>query len=291
MAEGIVFDIQRFCVNDGPGIRTTVFLKGCPLSCRWCHNPEGRDGRMQMRFLAAKCLGCGRCSAIAGESPAKLAGGLAGETERKAAEACPGGALTVSGKQYTLRQLIEIIERDRDFYGTLGGVTFSGGEPAMQPEFLEEMLLLCREHGIHAAIDTCGYAPGKVYEKLLPLCKLVLFDIKGINPGAHRSYTGRDNSLILQNFRIAAASGTPVWVRVPLIVGLTADKNALGEIADFLEPYKQTIQQVTLIPYHSFGNTKYATLGLGPELFPEIEDQMVYDFERLFTQRGFVVKH
>lgn len=290
MAEGVVFDIQRFSVHDGPGIRTTVFLKGCPLACGWCHNPEGRDGRIQMRFFAAKCLGCGRCTGIAGMPPAGLAGKSAGIKERAAAEACPAGALTLSGKRYTSRQLMEIIERDRDFFGTQGGVTFSGGEPTAQADFLEEMLLLCRKHGIHAAIDTCGYASKEVYEKILPLCGLVLYDIKGIDSELHRHYTGKDNGLILDNFRFVARSGTPVWVRIPVIGGVNDNEDEIKKVFDFLLPFKAMIQRVTLIPYHSFGNTKYATIGLTPDIFSEIEDEKIQHYESYFAQQGFLVQ-
>lgn len=291
MAEGVVFDIQRFSVNDGPGIRTTVFLKGCPLSCRWCHNPEGRDEWVQVRFFAAKCLRCGRCTEITGMLPADLTGKSVGIKEKTAAEACPASALTLSGQRYTAQQLMKMIERDKDFYGTQGGVTFSGGEPTAQAVFLKEMLLLCRKYGVHTTIDTCGYASKKVFEEILPLCDLVLYDIKGIDSEMHRRYTGKDNEIILDNFRLVARSGTPVWVRIPLISGFTADMQSLSKIADSLEPYRLAIQQVTLMPYHSFGNAKYTTLGLEPEVFPEVQEEMIMSFEDFFVRRGFVVKH
>lgn len=289
MDSGIIFDIQRFSVNDGPGIRTTVFLKGCPLACRWCHNPEGRNGQIQMRFFQKKCIGCGRCVTVTNLSPHKLAGKTAGATERKAAEICPTGALCVCGKEYTKQELLEIIKRDLDFYGTNGGVTFSGGEPMAQAEFLEKMLRLCQEEKIHTTLDTCGYASRELYERLLPLCDLVLFDIKAINPEKHRCFTGKDNDVILENFRLIAESDTPIWVRIPLISGCSAEKEELKNIAESLKPYQQRIQQVTLIPYHSFGNTKYQTLGLDPDEFDEIDDEMVQEYEQVFEKHGFTV--
>lgn len=291
MADGMVFDIQRFCVHDGPGIRTTVFLKGCPLACQWCHNPEGRDREPKVRYFASKCLGCGRCTAYTGQPPEALAGKEALTQEIMAAEHCPAGALSVCGRRYTSSQLLDVIERDRDFYGASGGVTFSGGEPAVWPEFLEEMLLLCRERGIHTAIDTCGYAPRKSYERVLPLCGLILFDIKGIDPAAHRRYTGKDNGPILDNFRLAADSGKPLWVRVPLIAGLSAGEAEIEGIADFLMPYRQAVQRVTLIPYHSFGNAKYATLNLVPREFPQQDDDTVHRLEEILIRRGFSLQH
>ncbi len=288
MAEGILFDIQRFSVNDGPGIRTTAFLKGCPLACRWCHNPEGRSRRIQVRFFAKKCFGCGACERWTGTVPASLAGREAGEKEEAAAEFCPGGALTISGRRYTPEELVEILERDRDFYGERGGVTFSGGEPAMQPEFLEEALFLCRERGLNTALDTCGYAPRSVYERVLPLCDLVLYDIKSPDPEIHLRWTGKDNRLILENFRFAASSGVPVWVRVPVIREVNADLRSMEAIAGLLAPYRQAVGKVTLMPYHNFGNVKYETLGLKASAFTEPPEEEMRAFEQIFQQRGFV---
>lgn len=290
MTEGILFDIQRFSLHDGPGIRTTAFLKGCPLACRWCHNPEGRDASLQLRFFREKCLGCGRCTAHTGLAPAALAGAQADEEGRRAAQECPSGALALCGARYTPRQLVELIERDRDFYGEKGGVTFSGGEPSRQPAFLEEALRLCRARGIHTALDSCGYAPSGVYRRLLPLCDMVMFDLKGMDAAAHRHYTGQGNGLILENFQLAAACGRPLWVRIPLIGSLTASEEALAAIADFLTPCQQAVSQVTLMPYHSFGNGKYKTLGLTPEEFPEVPDERVRAFEEFFARRGFTVR-
>lgn len=283
MAKGTVFDIQRFSVHDGPGIRTTVFLKGCPLSCQWCHNPEGRSADIQMRFFEEKCLGCGMCKTITGLKPMAISGKVAGEQEIQAADNCPTGALSVCGRRYQPEEMLEIIKRDRDFYGNCGGVTFSGGEPTMQPEFLKEILALCQHNGIHTALDTCGYAATEVYESVLPFCDLVLFDIKGMNSNTHRQYTGMSNEIILNNFQYIAKTGTPIWVRVPLIHGLTADKDALYEIMEFLKPYNDAIQQVTLIPYHSFGNSKYKTLGMQAKEFMELSNEQIQDFEKIVT--------
>ncbi len=290
MAEGIVFDIQRFSVSDGPGIRTTVFLKGCPLSCRWCHNPEGKDSAVQIRFFKEKCLGCGRCTEYTVLPPEALAGKAVGMKEALAVERCPSQALKVTGERHTPQRLVEILERDRDFYGETGGVTFSGGEPTDQVEFLEEMLKLCREKKLHTALDTCGYASPAVYERLLPLCDLVLFDIKGMDEEKHQTYTGCGNTGILQNFQSTAVSGKPLWVRIPLIVGLNANRKDLEAIADFLKPYREAVKQITLIPYHSFGNGKYKTLNLKAEYFPELKDETVNEFEMYFQQRGFTVR-
>lgn len=243
-----------------------------------------------MRFFEEKCFGCGRCEELTGLPPAALAGREAGEKEQAAADRCLGGALTVSGRPYTSWELMELLERDRDFYGGQGGVTFSGGEPAAQPEFLEEMLDLCRKREIHTALDTCGYAPLSVYERLLPLCDLILFDLKGIRGEDHRRGTGRDNSLILKNFRAAAGLGTPIWVRIPLIPGFCGEPEQLVEIADFLEPYRQAVERVTLIPYHSLGQAKYRTLGLRAEEFSTPADEIIDNGKQLFLQRGFWVE-
>ena len=157
-------------------------------------------------------------------------------------------------------------------------------------EFLEETLLLCREKNIHTALDTCGYASTDVFRQILPLCDLVLFDIKGINDEKHRYYTGKSNALIHENFRYIASTGAPVWIRIPLIPGFTAEMEELRAIADFLTPYKTAIQRVTLMPYHSFGNAKYQTLGLYAEEFSELSEEKVKECKELFLQKGFVVK-
>ena len=246
--------------------------------------------KQQIQYRKTKCLGCKRCESYIGRPPEEVAGKVAGPEEILAAKACPSKAFLLTGTLYTPRQLMDEILRDRDFYGTRGGVTFSGGEPMGQPEFLEELLILCREHNIHTAIDTCGYAEEAIYKRLISQCRMVLFDIKGIDPEKHRLYTGADNACILKNFQITAESGIPIWVRVPLIRTFNAGEDDIRETAEFLLPYRDSIQQVTLIPYHSFGNTKYATLGLIPEKFDDIEDETLHLYENYFMQQGFVVR-
>ncbi len=222
MLAGNIFKIQKYALHDGPGIRTTVFLKGCPLACRWCHNPEGI-----------------------------------------APEAAPG---TVEGDRLggwrtTVPRVLEAVEKDRIFYDQSGGgVTFSGGEPTMQPDFLAGLLNGCRERGLHTVLDTCGHAPAALFGQLSRLADLVLFDLKLMDPRAHRSQTGADNGLILENFRTLAASGHPLRVRVPLIPGITDTPANLSAIAGFLRACGCTAP-IDLLPFHTIADQKYRRLG------------------------------
>lgn len=245
---GTVFDIQRFCVHDGPGIRTTVFLKGCPLRCRWCHNPEGLLPQPQVRFLKAECIGCGSCR---------------GQRTIAAAAQCPVGALQVLGSPWEPEALLEAVLADREFYGEDGGVTFSGGECLLQPDFVTGMLRLLRREGISTAIDTCGAVPWSALEQTLGLCDTYLYDVKCADPLLHREYTGMDNRQILRNLRELSARGANVWIRIPVIPGFNDTPGEIRAIGRILSPLAG-IRTVTLIPYHTLGKSKYETLGMAP---------------------------
>jgi pyruvate formate lyase activating enzyme len=221
-AVGRIFKLQKYALHDGPGIRTTVFFKGCPLNCRWCHNPEGI-------------------------APEVKAGALQGDR--------------LGGWQATVQQVLDEIEKDRIFYDQSGGgVTFSGGEPTLQPEFLGELLAGCRQRAIHTALDTCGWAPGPIFARIADQADLVLFDLKLIDPKAHRTYTGSDNRLILDNFRVLAATGRSLRVRVPLVPGITDTEDNLRVLADFLNSCGAEAP-VDLLPFHAIADQKYQRLG------------------------------
>lgn len=245
---GTVFDIQRFCVHDGPGIRTTVFLKGCPLRCGWCHNPEGLTMEPQAIFHQEACIGCLRCG---------------GSRTVETAANCPSGALKVSGTVFEPEKLLSEVLADRDFYGDDGGVTFSGGECLLQADFVAEMLRLIKGQGITSAVDTCGFVPWKNIEKTLGLCDTYLYDIKLSDPAKHKRYTGQDNGLILDNLQNLSRAGARLWIRVPVIPDVNDDPEEMGKIAQIVAS-TPGVEKVTLMPYHTLGISKYRTLGMVP---------------------------
>ncbi|MFC2144609.1 glycyl-radical enzyme activating protein [Acidobacteriota bacterium] len=263
---GRVFNIQRCSVHDGPGIRTTVFLKGCPLSCSWCHNPEGIDEAPVLMISADRCLTCGACSEAC---PVEEGGAApAGELWDRGActrcgscvEACPADARKIAGRDYEVDELVDVLERDRVFFDTSGGgVTFSGGEPLAQSEFLTECLRECRRRGLHMTVDTCGLAPRETLLEVARLCDLVLYDLKHMDPIRHRSETGSDNRLILENLQALSENVVDVWIRLPLIPGFNNDAANIEATGAFLEKLPRK-HRVFVLPYHGIANGKRSRL-------------------------------
>ncbi len=230
---GTVFNIQRFSTHDGPGIRTTVFLKGCPLACPWCHNPESRAPELEIAFNEGRCIHCGACvrSCKAGAVENRLLCVLCGEC----VDACPTGAREIVGRVYTVDELLAEVERDRDFYqDSGGGVTFSGGEPLMQPTFLASALAACKARELHTTVDTTGFAPNATLRDVARHTDLFLYDLKLMDTERHRAYTGASNELILDNLRTLAELGSEVVIRIPLIPGITDTEENLTAIGDFV---------------------------------------------------------
>lgn len=264
---GIIFNIQRFSIHDGPGIRTTVFLKGCNLRCLWCHNPESVQKQPEVQFFPEKCLACGSCSEICPEG-AQLQNGNQRIYLRELCKACGkcvqdcfSDALVMSGEERGLDEVLADIRKDEEYYRSSGGgVTFSGGEPLLQPDFVHDLLLECRRLGIHCAVDTAGNVAWQTFERIAPLADLFLYDVKAFHAPIHRTATGVGNRLILANLKKLAGLGKPIWVRIPVVPGINDAPEEILEIARFLQPLK-AIERVELLPFHSLGAEKYASLG------------------------------
>lgn len=272
MNSAVVFNVQRFSVHDGPGIRTTVFMKGCPLSCPWCHNPESRDGQPELAVKADHCLACGSCAPACPE-------GLAGPVERGSginrpgitcircgacAEACPSGARELLGKDMDVEGMLAEIFRDQSYHEESGGgVTFSGGEPIAlgNAPFLLECLNECGKRGLHRAVDTCGHVATDTLLAVADQADLILYDLKIMDDARHRLVVGVGNDRILNNLRALVDRGHEVWIRVPLIPGLTDDEENLTAVAEFVAALPKPCP-VHLLPYHDVGGDKYGRLDL-----------------------------
>lgn len=264
---GIVFNIQKFSINDGEGIRTTVFLKGCPLSCIWCHNPESREKRAEISFIAERCIGCGYCLRIC---PRKchVVKNDRHEYNRKlcarcglCAKECYAQALEMVGKSMTVAEVIEEVLKDKPFYQTSGGgMTLSGGEPMAQYEFSKALLGEAKARKIHTAIETCGYAPFKLYADMLGDIDLFLYDYKETDCELHKKFTGVDNTLILENLFAIDERGKPVILRCPIIPGLNDRADHFAGIAATANRLKNIIE-INVLPYHPLGESKSKRIG------------------------------
>jgi len=265
--KGLVFSIQRYSTEDGPGIRTTVFLKGCPLRCLWCHNPEGQEFSPQIAFNDTRCIGCKGCVGACPQGAISFTAD-GSRTDRKkcrscgkCAEVCPTGARELIGKYMTAEEVFSEVERDTLFYRSSGGgVTVGGGEPTMQPGFLVEFLGKCQAQGIHTALDTSGYVKWQKLEEILKHVDLVLYDLKHIDPAKHAEYTGVSNELILENARRLSGKGIPMLIRVPVIPGYTDREDNIGGILEFACNLA-SVAKVDLLPFHRLGEPKYKKLG------------------------------
>ena len=274
MPKAMIFDIQRNSFVDGPGIRTTVFFKGCNLRCKWCHNPESQSFEKQMMFYKDKCTGCGKCREVCPNYLKKC--DFCGKCELY----CPAEARKICGREYTSDEVLAEVIKDKAFYDNSGGgVTFSGGECMLQLDFLCEILKKCKSEGIHTAVDTAGNVPWKSFEKILPFTDLFLYDIKAFGAELHRKGTGVSNELILENLKNLSGRAD-IIVRIPVIGGYNDNDEEIRQIADFLKQIK--IIKAELLPYHAMGEHKYTALGRNTESFNVPNKNFMNRLQQLF---------
>lgn len=275
--KGIIFDIERNSFVDGPGIRTTVFFKGCNLKCAWCHNPESQSPARQMMFYKDKCSGCGKCREIC-PTPDNCT--LCG----KCTFYCPKDARKVCGKEYTVNEVLAEVLKDKSYYDNSGGgVTFSGGECMLQVDFLIGILKACKEKGIHTAVDTAGHVSFEVFEKVLPFTDLFLYDLKVWDREKHRKYVGVGNEQILRNLEKLLQRGARVWVRIPVIPGVNDSVAEMEHIRNFLQKAGKA-EKVELLPYHAMGEHKYGALGRKAEIFEVPDGAKMERLRKVFLQ-------
>jgi len=292
MQKGFIFDIQRFSTVNGPGIRTALFFKGCPLRCAWCHNPESQSSKSQLLFTKSKCIGCGRCVRECKNAVHALLDGKHLIDFQKCivcgdcVKSCYRGALQISGREASVMELMNLVLRDKVYYDLSGGgVTFTGGEPTIYAGFIAELSGLLRGKGVHTALDTCGYAPRNVFEKLAPVCDLFLYDIKVMNEERHKKYTGVSNRKILDNLVWLIRGNSNVRIRLPLIPGVNDDENNIIETSRFLTTLG--IGELDLLPYHEYGKNKAEGIGRIEEIsFQKPDAEMIDRVMGLFRANG-----
>ena len=263
-----VFDLKRFAIHDGPGIRTTIFLKGCPLHCVWCHNPEGIKPEAQKLYNAQKCIGCQTCVELCPQQALSLSPqGIVEQPERciacgQCTDNCPTLALELAGRHWSIDELMKEVEKERQVMETSGGgVTLCGGEPLLQPEAVKALLIELGRRSIHRTLDTTLYCSPATLDAILPHCDLLLIDLKHTDNAKHVLYTGVPNDPILHNIRTVSERGLPYWIRIPLIVGINADEANLHATGRCLSSLPCPPERIDLLPYHDIGRGKHVRLG------------------------------
>jgi pyruvate formate lyase activating enzyme len=285
MERGLVFNVQRFSVHDGPGLRTTVFLKGCPARCPWCHNPESQSHAPELLTFPERCIDCGTCREVCPHGTNLAQCSACGTC----AEACPADARRIAGSEMSVSEVMELVTRDRLFYEeSNGGVTFSGGEPFAQPAFLRALLTAAKREGISTAVDTCGFAGHDLLLDLAPLVDLFLYDLKMLDPERHLRVIGVPLAPILANLQALAATGGALWLRIPIVPSFTdtdSELDALARLATTLPG----VHRVSLLPYHATGAGKFRRLHKDYELahIAPPDRERMEQIAGLFRARGF----
>lgn len=297
MESGIIFDIKKYSIHDGPGIRTTVFLKGCPLSCWWCHNPESHRNYREKLYTLSRCIGCRECLTVCSERAIhETETGLSTDSEAclrcgNCADACLAEACEMAGQELTVSEVMAEIEKDTAFYDeSFGGVTFSGGEPLAQPDFLFALLKACRGHQIHTVLDTSGFSTWNVLDRIRNFVDMFLFDLKVMDDLQHRRVTGVSNRTILENLQALSADGHRIRIRLPIIPGITDDDDNILAIGAFAAGLP-SIPPIDLLPYHHLAAAKYERLGKGyrlPDSRPPTEDTLTR-LANLLRSQGLTV--
>lgn len=296
MEPSTIINIQKYSIHDGPGIRTTVFFKGCPLNCWWCHNPESQNPRPEIMFFEERCTGCSTCIKRCPTKAIELFQGHLVTYEKKCTlcgkccDLCPNNARELVGTDITVKELMSKLIKDEVFYEeSNGGVTFSGGEPLMHSDYLINVLNICKDRDIHTTIDTSGYAPFEQFEKIIDSVDLFLFDIKHMNNEKHLEYTGVENTLILDNLKKLSQKGCNIYVRMPIIAGINDDDENINMAINFLS--NLNITQVDLLPYHKMGMDKYRRLNMQYKLsgFEKPTDEILDKIAEKFKKAGIKI--
>lgn len=297
MNKALIFNIQKFSVHDGPGIRTTIFFKGCPLTCQWCHNPESQSYQKEILIDTDRCSQCGQCQGHCSQQAIQRINGKVLYDKSKCSyceecmDYCYNNAREIAGRGYTVPELMLEIQQDKAFYEQSGGgVTLSGGEVMTQIDFVEELVRACKEQGISVVIDTCGYAPRENFQRIMEYVDLFLYDIKTIEPKEHRHYMGKDNVLILDNLKFLSQEGANIQLRLPLIEGINATNEHIQMIINFISDL--TIPSISLLPYHHMGKDKYKKIQMEYpiENFSRPSEERLQEIQTMFIQKNYQVK-